>query len=144
MNNEAITQIRAFDRFYTRIFHLADKYHLKTNLTLLEARILLEIGEHHRDTASLLIQELTVDKGYLSRVLKRLVEQDLLRQTPDETDKRAKRLSLTPTGQEQLALLNQRADDQVATLFAGLSAVETQQLLVAMQYVEDHVHLPQD
>ncbi|WP_164511474.1 MarR family winged helix-turn-helix transcriptional regulator [Levilactobacillus cerevisiae] len=144
MNNEAIKQIRAFDRFYTRIFRLTDKYHLHTNLTLLEARILLEIGEHHRDTASLLIQELTVDKGYLSRVLKRLEEQDLLGQTPDPTDKRTKRLSLTEAGQEQLALLNQRADDQVTTLFAGLSAEETERVLDAMSYVEKHVQLGDD
>lgn len=142
MNSEAIKQIRAFDRFYTRIFRLTDKYHLHTTLTLLEARILLEIGEHHRDTASRLIQELTVDKGYLSRVLKRLEEQGLLQQTPDVSDKRTKRLALTPTGQEQLNLLNQRADDQVAALFAGLTADETQHLLTAMQYVEEHVQLP--
>lgn len=142
MNSEAIKQIRAFDRFYTRLFHLTDKYHLQTNFTLLEARILLEIGEHHHDTAIQLIQELTVDKGYLSRVLKRLEEQELIRQTPDESDKRSKRLSLTPLGTEQLALLNQRADTQVQDLFAGLSEAEIQQLMGAMTYIEEHVALP--
>ena len=139
MNSQDIHHIREFDRFYTRIFRLTDKYHLQTTLTLLEARLLLEIAENGYNTANQLVQVLRVDKGYLSRILKRLEERGLLAQTPAELDKRSKILSLTDAGNEQLAIINQRSDDQVRSLFTNLSSSETKQVISAMQFIEEHV-----
>ncbi|MGX6428693.1 MarR family winged helix-turn-helix transcriptional regulator [Levilactobacillus yonginensis] len=139
MNSQDIHHIREFDRFYTRIFRLTDKYHLQTTLTLLEARLLLEIAENGYNTANQLVQVLRVDKGYLSRILKRLEERGLLAQTPAELDKRSKILSLTDAGNEQLAIINQRSDDQVRSLFTNLTSSETKQVISAMQFIEEHV-----
>ncbi|WP_261809868.1 MarR family winged helix-turn-helix transcriptional regulator [Levilactobacillus humaensis] len=139
MNSQDIHQIRAFDRFYTQTLHLTDKYHLQTTLTLVEARLLLEIGENGRNTAIQLVQELRLDKGYLSRLITRLETNGLLQRTPDERDKRAKVLSLTAAGRDQLALINQRADDQIRRLFVDLTPEETQRVITAMQVIENHV-----
>lgn len=139
MNSQDIHHIREFDRFYTRIFRLTDKYHLQTTLTLLEDRLLLEIAENGYNTANQLVQVLRVDKGYLSRILKRLEERGLLAQTPAELDKRSKILSLTDAGNEQLAIINQRSDDQVRSLFTNLTSSETKQVISAMQFIEEHV-----
>ncbi|WP_164506373.1 MarR family winged helix-turn-helix transcriptional regulator [Levilactobacillus lindianensis] len=139
MNSQDIHQIRAFDRFYTQTLHLTDKYHLQTTLTLVEARLLLEIGENGRNTAIQLVQELRLDKGYLSRLITRLEANGLLQRTPDERDKRAKVLSLTAAGRDQLALINRRADDQIRRLFVDLTTEETQRVIAAMQVIEDHV-----
>lgn len=139
MNSQDIHHIREFDRFYTRIFRLTDKYHLQTTLTLLEARLLLEIAENGYNTANQLVQVLRVDKGYLSRILKRLEERGLLAQTPAELDRRSKILSLTDAGNEQLAIINQRSDDQVRSLFTNLTSSETKQVISAMQFIEEHV-----
>lgn len=139
MNSQDIHQIRAFDRFYTQTLHLTDKYHLQTTLTLVEARLLLEIGENGRNTAIQLVQELRLDKGYLSRLITRLEANGLLQRTPDERDKRAKVLSLTAAGRDQLALINRRADDQIRRLFVDLTPEETQRVIAAMQVIEDHV-----
>lgn len=139
MNSQDIHQIRAFDRFYTQTLHLTDKYHLQTTLTLVEARLLLEIGENGRNTAIQLVQELRLDKGYLSRLITRLETNGLLQRTPDERDKRAKVLSLTAAGRDQLALINRRADDQIRRLFVDLTPEETQRVIAAMQVIETHV-----
>lgn len=139
MDSHAIHQIRHFDRFYTQLFRLTDKYHLHTTLTLVEARLLLEIGENQRNTAVQLTQALTIDKGYLSRLLTKLEDRGLLQRTANPADKRTKILVLTAAGEASLATINERADDQVQRLFANLTPTETQQVLDAMATIQAHV-----
>lgn len=138
MNKENINQIRKFNRSYTRMLRLTDKYHLDTHFTLLESRIFLEI-DRGVDTANQLLDLLQLDKGYLSRVLKRLKSEGLLIDARDENDGRVKKLKLTTEGELALKEDNRRADAQIETLFSEMPEAELLKIIKDMQEIQETV-----
>lgn len=130
MQRATIDDIRAFNRFYTRILELTQPQP-KTMYTMLEKRLLLEI-DRGRDTAKQLQQLLHLDKGYLSRELRKLSELVLLTVVPDTQDARKKHLVLTPQGQAALAESNRQADAQIEQLFGQLDAKDLETALNSM------------
>ncbi len=64
-------KIRSFNRFYTKILGLVDNKILKTDYSLLEARILFELFYHSTLSASDIVKELNIDPSYLSRIVKK-------------------------------------------------------------------------
>ncbi|CAJ1189787.1 hypothetical protein LCR01_15980 [Companilactobacillus crustorum] len=138
MNIENIRAIREFNRSYTKILKLTDKYHLNTHFTLLESRILLEI-DRGVNSANQLMLLLHLDKGYLSRVLKKLTKDDLIQDARDSIDKRIKTLQLTDQGKKALEIINQRANQQVENLFANIPEEKLQSLIKDMQDITDTV-----
>lgn len=135
MDKENIDQIRKFNRSYTRILRLTDKYHLNTHFTLLESRIFLEINRGV-DTANQLMELLQLDKGYLSRVLKKLKNEGLIVDVRDEKDRRIKKLKLTIKGKLALEEDNHRADMQIENLFSKIPDEELVKVIKDMQEIQ--------
>lgn len=135
LDAQTIKQIRDFNRFYTKILHLTDRYHLETQFTLLESRILIEIDQG-MTTANQLGQFLNLDKGYMSRILRRLKDDDILVEKPHDQDKRIKVLNLTAKGAEILAEINQRADNQIQTIFKRIPPKDVDQVVANMAAIQ--------
>lgn len=135
LDAQTIKQIRDFNRFYTKILHLTDRYHLETQFTLLESRILIEIDQG-MTSANQLGQFLNLDKGYMSRILRRLKDDDILVEKPHDQDKRIKVLNLTAKGAEILAEINQRADNQIQTIFKRIPPKEVDQVVANMAAIQ--------
>lgn len=135
MRRQDIAQIRHFNRFYTRILALTTKYQLATKFTVLENRLLLEIDQG-LDTATQLQRLLQLDKGYLSRLIKKLTDQGLLVSQPNGRDGRSKRLVLTAAGQSALADSNRQADAQIKRLFGATTDAEIQAVLAGMAAIK--------
>lgn len=131
MQQQAIAQIRAFNRFYTRVLKLVGNHHLETPYTLEEARILLAIEAGMVQTADL-TAFLRLDKGYTSRLLKRLEGRQLLTRQKQRQDRRFQLLQLTSQGHAAVALINRRADAQVAHLFGQVPPAELATIMTAM------------
>lgn len=133
---ERIDAVRAFNRFYTRQIGLLDEGLLKSTFSLTEARVLYELA--HRDglTATDLARDLGLDAGYLSRLLKKFEERDLVERATIEADARRSSIALTKAGRQAFAPLNQGSHEQVAALLERLSAAEQDRLVRAMQTVQ--------
>ncbi|MER8395675.1 bifunctional helix-turn-helix transcriptional regulator/GNAT family N-acetyltransferase [Mesorhizobium sp. M0045] len=133
---ERIDAVRAFNRFYTRQIGLLDEGLLKSTFSLTEARVLYELA--HRDglTATDLGRDLGLDAGYLSRLLKKFEERDLVERATIEADARRSSIALTKAGRQAFAPLNQGSHEQVAALLERLSAAEQDRLVRAMQTVQ--------
>jgi GNAT superfamily N-acetyltransferase len=69
MPHRDISELRAFNRFYTNHLGWLDRTILTGSLSLTEARVLFELHQHQPCTARDLLQILQLDKGYLSRTL---------------------------------------------------------------------------
>ena len=83
-----IDAIRAFNRFYTRQIGVLSEGLLQSPLSLTEARVLYEIANRDKPTATELLQELKLDPGYLSRILSKLEKRGLVRRSASRSDGR--------------------------------------------------------
>ena len=89
---------RAFNRFYLPYFHLLTQKYLSSEYSVAEARILYEIYDNERISATEIVSRLHVDKGYLSRILKKFETKALVTRTASKSDSRKAMISLTDTG----------------------------------------------
>jgi DNA-binding MarR family transcriptional regulator/GNAT superfamily N-acetyltransferase len=133
MKPDLIEQIRDFNRFYTqRLGVLTDRY-LGSDRALGPSRLLWEIGDR-RDLRELR-DHLGLDSGYLSRLLRSLEEQDLVRVIPHPRDGRARIAELTAAGRRERDALDQRSRADVAALLSGLDPELQEELATAQNQV---------
>lgn len=79
-------------------------------------------------TQQQLVQAMGRDKGQIARLIKELEERNYLVRTPDERDKRAWRLSVTPEGETKCQWFS-AIEAQLATdLLGGLGVKECEQI----------------
>lgn len=128
-----IEDIRSFNRFYTNLIGALDySRHLYTPYTLTEARVLYELNHAPQADAADLRGALTLDAGYLSRLLGRFEKDGLVTRGPSAEDARRQRVALTPRGREAAHLLEERSREQVGTLLGRVPPDRRAQLAAAM------------
>ncbi|MFE3851568.1 GNAT family N-acetyltransferase [Streptomyces griseorubiginosus] len=131
-----VQDIRAFNRFYTNVIGALDySRQLYAPYTLTESRVLYELAHSPRTDAADLRGELSLDAGYLSRILNKFERAGLIERTASRKDPRRVRVTLTPRGRETAALLAERADESVGALLATVPAAERPRLSEAMHTV---------
>ncbi len=133
---EHINTIRRFNRFYTRQIGVLREGLLHSPYSLTEARIIFELANRNNLTASDLGKELGLDAGYMSRILNKLEQQNLIEKTRSDDDGRQRLLSLTAEGQKAFALLDSRSSDEVAEMLSQLSESERIRLAEAVRTIE--------
>ena len=132
----AALRLRQFNRFYTRRLGLLNAGHLGSPFSLAEVRVLYELAHREQPTASDIATALAMDEGYLSRLLRRLRQQGLVRARAAPHDGRQRWLALTSRGRKAFETLDARATDDVAGLIQDLTPPEQQQLVSAVTTVE--------
>ncbi|MDJ1479943.1 MarR family winged helix-turn-helix transcriptional regulator [Cytophagaceae bacterium YF14B1] len=130
-----IDDIRAFNRYYTGLLGLLNNHLLDSDYSLAEARILYEIHSLQPVSASQIMSNIVIDKGYLSRVLKQFEKSGLISKQVSSEDARITLVSLTATGLTLFNKLNSASEEQIATLLNKLSSKEQQQLVGHMQAI---------
>src|SRR4051794_39245699 len=105
-----IAAVRRFNRIVTeRVGALNDAY-LSRDRPLGQARVLWEIGSDGCDVRALRTR-LGLDSGYLSRLLRSLEEDGLVRVEQSDADARVRIARLTRTGANERQLLDGRSDE---------------------------------
>ncbi|MGF0176323.1 bifunctional helix-turn-helix transcriptional regulator/GNAT family N-acetyltransferase [Streptomyces sp. Marseille-Q5077] len=131
-----VHDIRAFNRFYTNVIGALDySRHLYAPYTLTESRVLYELAHSPRTDAADLRAELSLDAGYLSRILNKFEQDGLIERTASREDPRRRRVTLTARGRETGKLLEERATESVGSLLATVPAAERPRLAEAMTTV---------
>ncbi len=130
-----IALIRSFNRSYTRVLGLLDDHILDSEFSLSEARILYEIAHTPQITAQQLVHRLPIDKGYLSRLLKKLMKKGLVETVSSEEDKRYKLLFLTEKGLDQYRQLDTLSSGQIASLLDDYNPYERDRFVSSLGQV---------
>ena len=133
----AVELVRRFNRFYTRQIGVLQEGLLRSPYGLTEVRVMFELARRRQATATELADELGLDAGYLSRILRSFHDDGLLVKKPSPGDKREVRLCLSPKGQHVFRPLEARARREVASMLRRLPAAQRKRLLAAMQGIEE-------
>jgi DNA-binding MarR family transcriptional regulator/ribosomal protein S18 acetylase RimI-like enzyme len=130
-----IRQVRSFNRTVTqRVGALTDDF-LDRGRPLGASRLLYEIGRDGTEVRELRAR-LDLDSGYVSRLLRALERQGLVRSDASPHDARVRRVALTPKGRREVDELDRRSDTFATSVLAPLSAAQCQSLTAAMAEVE--------
>jgi len=135
MDTSLIEQVRSFNRTMTERVGVLNDHFLGRNHPLGEARLLWEIG-----TEGAFVRELRsrlgLDSGYVSRLLRSLEAQGLVKVEASENDGRVRYVQLTEAGKLERAELDQRADAFACSLLEPLNDGQRVKLAAAMAQVE--------
>lgn len=131
-----VEAVRQFNRFYTKYLEAIDARLPRSELSLTEIRVLYELARGHAQTASALARQLSLDTGYLSRILTGFEKDGLLSRRPSTTDARQSLLALTEAGHAHFAPFDTAMIKNIRALLDGLTPAEQDQMIVAMRTVE--------
>jgi DNA-binding MarR family transcriptional regulator/GNAT superfamily N-acetyltransferase len=137
-----VHDVRRFNRFYTNRIGALEAGFLQTRFSLTEARILYELAQHADATATALKDELSLDGGYLSRVLSSFERRKLLRKRRSAEDGRKVLLSLTDKGQREFARLNGASHAEIERLLGKLGREDRDRLVGSMRSIESLLGAP--
>ncbi|MEJ7599596.1 MAG: bifunctional helix-turn-helix transcriptional regulator/GNAT family N-acetyltransferase [Kofleriaceae bacterium] len=128
-----VAEVRAFNRFYTRLIGILDDSHLGSPFSLAQVRVLYELAQRDAPTASTLCSELALDPGYLSRMLSELERKQLVTRRRSPDDGRQHQLELTAQGRRVIRELDGKASDTIAAVLARLPPERQDHVTRAMQ-----------
>ncbi len=135
--SERVEAVRRFNRFYTKRIGVLHEGLVGSPFSLAEARVLYELASFGQTTATQLRQELGLDGGYLSRILRRFDRAGLVDGKRSKTDGRQRLLRLAEPGQEAFAVLNSRSRSDIGAMLGALTSADQRRLVAAMHVVED-------
>ncbi|MFF0265725.1 GNAT family N-acetyltransferase [Kribbella sp. NPDC004536] len=128
-----VSEVRRFNRLVTQRIGALHEDYLDRGRPLGADRVLWEIGEGC-DVRSLRAR-LDLDSGYLSRLLRQLERAGLIAVEPGATDARVRLARLTPKGEVERRMLDERSDQLAKSILEPLSEPQRQRLVTAMDEV---------
>ncbi|HEX3405119.1 MAG TPA: MarR family winged helix-turn-helix transcriptional regulator, partial [Acetobacteraceae bacterium] len=127
MDSGQVQQVRRFNRVVTqRVGALQDSY-LQRGRPLGEARVIYETGLQGADMRALR-SRLGLDSGYLSRLLRSLESQGLVRVRQQAGDGRRRHVRLTRKGQAEFAAYDGLSDELAKSILAPLGPAQRDRL----------------
>lgn len=136
-HSESVSEFRQFNRFYTHVLGLLNQQIYDSPFSLTETRILFEINSKNNCTAKLLQEELALDRGYVSRILKRFDEQNMIYKEKSEEDGRTYFIHLTEKAKKIYYDLEGKANEQVKFFLRNLDSHKQQTLIKSMNTIEE-------
>ncbi|GAA1675385.1 helix-turn-helix domain-containing GNAT family N-acetyltransferase [Nonomuraea maheshkhaliensis] len=132
MTEARVSEVRAFNRFYTKVIGALQAGMLDSPYSLTEARVLFELAQTERMETGELRGLLGLDAGYLSRILTRFEADGLITRERSAADARKQLVRLTRSGDEVFAGLDARSAEAIGRLMAGLAEADQERLVSSM------------
>ncbi|AQZ64899.1 Histone acetyltransferase HPA2 and related acetyltransferases [[Actinomadura] parvosata subsp. kistnae] len=127
-----VSEVRAFNRFYTKVIGALQAGMLNSPYSLTEVRVLFELAHAERMETGELRGLLGLDAGYLSRILARFESDGLITRERSAADARKQLVALTPAGAEVFAALDKRSSEEIGALLDGLPETDQERLVGSM------------
>ncbi len=133
MEEDAISALRRFNRFFTQYVGALNANFLNSGMSLAEARLLFEIEQTEPCFADDLQAGLDLDAGFVSRVLTRFERRRWISRVRLDEDGRRRSIRLTESGREQFRKLDGRQREAVKSVLEKLDEPARQRLLGALK-----------
>ena len=131
-----VQAVRHFNRFYTRHIGVLHEHLLKSDYSLTEVRVLYELAHREAPTASELMNDLGLDRGYLSRLLAGFEKRGLIMREASAEDGRQSQIRLTAKGRAAFAPLDAASDREVLAMLQRLPDAEQAALVETLHRIE--------
>lgn len=135
--DERVQAVRQFSRLYTKRIGVLHEMLLGSEYSLTEVRVLYELAHRECSTASEISDDLALDRGYLSRILRRFANQKLIARERSLEDARQVGLRLTHKGRAVFASLDAQSSAQASEILAALPEARQKRLVGALREAED-------
>lgn len=139
---QQIETVRAFNRDYTRRIGVLARGLLDSPYSLTEVRVMYEIAHRPGLSAGQLADELGLDRGYLSRILRGFAARRLLSRARSHADARRRPLQLTSAGRRVFGPLERAAQREVRGMLSGIAVPRREALLQGMGAIRDALAAP--
>lgn len=138
MIDTLVDGLRSFNRTVTQRIGVLESEYLARDRPLGQSRVLWEIGTNPSAGCDIreLRARLSLDSGYLSRLLRALEGTGLVEVNPADGDTRVRTARLTGAGLAELAELDRRSDELARSILEPLSSNQRRRLADAMAEVE--------
>lgn len=134
---DKIADIQGFNKVYQNLLKKIDSAILETGYTLTEKDVLLEISKTERCTANVLIQQLSIDRSYMSRMITKFEKHGLIEKTPSQTDSRIRYIRLTELGRKEINRLGDIQSNRIGSIFDKLSEDDQQTVWQSMVLIRN-------
>ncbi|WP_084956846.1 bifunctional helix-turn-helix transcriptional regulator/GNAT family N-acetyltransferase [Thermoactinospora rubra] len=132
-----VSEIRAFNRFYTKVIGVVRDGMMDSPYSLTEARVIYELAQAGQMETAELRRLLGLDAGYLSRIMARLESDGLVARERSAADGRRQVVRLTEAGTEVFRHLDRRSAEEVKGLLAPLTEEQQQRLVGSMRSIRE-------
>jgi len=136
LNQQVIEKIRRFNRYYTNVLGLLDQHYLESPFSLTEGRVLYEIKQIGTCSAKKIREKISIDEGYLSRIIDKFTQKGLITKIPSPDDRRLHIIGLTEKGQKEFARLNEHSDKLIFQIIEKLSEPQRAELARMMEKIQ--------
>lgn len=127
-----VLEVRAFNRFYTKLIGVLQAGMLDSPYSLAEVRVLFELAQGGPMATGELRALLDLDAGYLSRILSRLEGEGHLSRERSAADARKQVVSMTDTGATAFAGLDARSAEEIGSMLGALGEDGQRRLVAGM------------
>jgi DNA-binding MarR family transcriptional regulator/GNAT superfamily N-acetyltransferase len=134
-DNSLIGDVRTASRDLVRQFGLMNKTVAGTGLTLSAVHAIIEIGHAGELSSRQLSTRLQLEKSTVSRLVKSLLQRELIQELRCKQDLRVKRLRLTRHGRQSLQDIDRFAEAQVS---CALQRLKTDSRLGVLRGLQDY------
>lgn len=133
---EYVENIRKFNRFYANVLGKIDQEIYNQPFPLTEARVITAIHLMKGCTATEVRENLGIDRGYMSRIVQRFEDENIITKQQSTLDKRHYSLFLTEKGFEIYESLVENANREVEKMVQNLPKSDLSKLVTSMQTIE--------
>jgi DNA-binding MarR family transcriptional regulator len=137
MKESYVSEMRAFNRFYTALVGVLNRKFLDGELSLPETRVLHAIHIQEGITANEIVPLLHIDKSYLSKIIIRFEKKRLLAKKVSASDGRAYELRLTTAGRKVFEGYDRKSDEFVKQMLVQLPLAECEELVGCMKRITE-------
>ena len=137
MKESYVSEMRAFNRFYTALVGVLNRKFLDGDLSLPETRVLHAIHIQEGITANEIVPLLHIDKSYLSKIIIRFEKKRLLAKKVSASDGRAYELWLTSAGRKVFEGYDRKSDEFVRQMLVQLREGECEELVGCMRRITE-------
>ncbi len=131
-----VSEVRSFNRFYTRKIGLLAEHLPASALSLADARVLYELAQSKEQTAAAIVRSLGMDKAHVSRIVARFRAGGLVQSRLNPAHGKQKLLSLTSAGRKTFKRLDRGTQLQIESLLSPLAEQECKRLVAGMQDIQ--------